>query len=191
MKKVSRLPTWTAVNSNGKRGQGAVTDAGEPNSPLDTAEPRRKIVRSLATEGPSPHISSTPFTSDLSDFEAAAATEQILIEASAQHLLTLASETEQPPSRSTTKVSTPSRNHSPVDPCSGDVLNMRVAEAGQEPTPAASPPVSPSSDSFSVPGKLQLQLSGLSCTTLLAAGFTGMPVETHLWSSLQSVSILA
>jgi len=68
---------------------------------------------------------------------------------------------------------------------------MPVADAGQESTTAASPPACPSSGGFSVPGKLRLQLSGLSCTTLLAAGFTDMPVATHLWSSLQSISVLA
>jgi len=65
-----------------------------------------------------------------------------------------------------------------------------VAEAGQDSTLAASPPPSPSSDGFSMPGKLRLQLSGLSSTTLLTTGFTDMPVETNLWSSLQSVSVL-
>ena len=49
MKKASRLPTWTAVNCNGKRGLGAMTDPGEPNSPAYTAEPLRKIVHSRAS----------------------------------------------------------------------------------------------------------------------------------------------
>jgi len=180
MKKVSGLHTWTAVNSNGKCGRGGMTDAGETNSPADTAKPSRKIVRSLSTESTSPHNSPPPLTCNLTDDEAATAAEQILIEASAQHLLTLASETEQPPTRSATQVSTPSSNHSPADPCSGDVLDMPVAEARQESTSAASPPASPNSDGFSVPGKLRFQQSGLSSTTLLAAGFTDIPVETHL-----------
>jgi len=85
----------------------------------------------------------------------------------------------------------PSSNHSPADPCSGDVLDLPVAEAGQESTAATFPPASVSSDGFSVSGKLTLPLSGLSSTTLLAAGFTDNPVETHLWSSLHSVSVLA
>jgi len=68
---------------------------------------------------------------------------------------------------------------------------MPLGEAEQESTPATFPPASPSSDGFSIPGKLPLQLSGLSSTTLFAAGFTDVPVETHYWSSLLSVSVLA
>jgi len=41
MKKVSGLSTWTAVNINGKRGRGAKTHGGQPNSPADAAEPPR------------------------------------------------------------------------------------------------------------------------------------------------------
>jgi len=83
MKKVSRLLTWTAVNSNGKPGREAMTEAGEPNSPADTAEPPRNIIRSLPTESHSQHINSPALTSNMSDNEAATAAEQILIEASA------------------------------------------------------------------------------------------------------------
>jgi len=97
MKKVSRLPTWMAVNSNGNRGRGAMSDAGRPNSPADTAEHLRKILRSLPAESPSPHNNPAILTSNPSDDEATMAAEQTLIEASAQHLLTLASETKQPP----------------------------------------------------------------------------------------------
>jgi len=82
MKKVSGLPTWMAVNSNGKCGRGVMTDAGEPNSPADTAKPLGKIVRSLPTERTSPHNSPPQWTSNPSDNEAAVAAEQILIEAS-------------------------------------------------------------------------------------------------------------
>jgi len=112
------------------------------------------------------------------------------VEVSAQHLVILASETKQPPPQLATQVSTPSSNHFPAEPSSSDILDMPVVEARQESTPATSSPASPSSDGFSVPSKLRLQLSGLSSTTLLAAGFTDMPVETHLWSSLQSVCVL-
>jgi len=191
MKKVSGLPTWTTFNSSGKWGQGAMTDAGEPNSPADTGEPLRKIVGILPSQSSSPHNSPPLLTSNTSDNEAMVAAEQILIEASALYLLTLASETEQPPPHSATHVSKPSSNHSPADLCSGDVLDMPVGEAGQESTPAASPPASPSSDGLSMPGKLGLQLSGLSSCTLLAAGFTDMQVETYLKSSLLCVSVLA
>ena len=98
MEKVSRLPTSMAVNSNGKCGREAMNDAGEPNSQADTAEPLKKIVRTLPTENPSPPNSPPLLTSNQSDDEGTAAAEQILIETSVQHLLTLASETEQPPS---------------------------------------------------------------------------------------------
>jgi len=128
---------------------------------------------------------------DQSDEEAAAAAWQILIEASAQHLLILASESEQTAPRSATEVITPSINHCPPDPCSGDVWDMPVAEARQESRLASSLHASPSSDGFSVPDKLRLQLSRLSSTTLVAAGFTIMPVETPLWISIKSVSVLA
>jgi len=168
-----------------------MTEAGEQNSPADTAEPPRKIVCSVPTESPTQYKSPPPLTSNLCNDEAATAAEQILMEASAQHLLTLASETEQPPPQSATQLSTPSSNYSPPDPCSGDLLDMPVAEAGQESTPADSPPASPTTDGSSVPSKLRLQLSGLTSTSLLAAGFTDMPVETHDWSSLQSVSVQA
>jgi len=73
MKNVSGLPTWTAVNSNGKHGRGAMTDAGKSNSSADTAEPPRKIVRSLPTESPSPHNSPPLLASNPNDNEAAAA----------------------------------------------------------------------------------------------------------------------
>jgi len=62
----------------------------------DTAEPLRKIVRSLPTKSPNPHNSSPSLTSNPSDDEAAVATEQILLEASVRHLLTLGLETEKP-----------------------------------------------------------------------------------------------
>ena len=52
MKKVSGLPTWTAVNINGKRGLGGMTDADEQNSRVDPAEPPRKIIRSLPRVDP-------------------------------------------------------------------------------------------------------------------------------------------
>jgi len=129
MKKVAELPTCTAGNSNGKWGPGAMTDAGEANNPADTAELTSEIVLSRATEYPSPHTSPSPLTSTLSDNEAAMASEWILMEASAQDLLTLASETKQHPRRSATQASMPSSNHSSSDPCFGNVLALPVAEA--------------------------------------------------------------
>ena len=74
-----------------------MTDDSEPNSTADTAEPRRKTVRSLPTEGPSPHSSPPLLASNSSDDEAAVAAKQIVMEVSAQHLLTLGLETEQSP----------------------------------------------------------------------------------------------
>jgi len=97
MKKVSRLPTWMAVNSNGKCSHVAMTHTGEPNSAADTAETPRKIIRSLPTVSTVSHNSPPPVTSNLSNAGAAVAAKQILIEASAKYLLRLASETEQPP----------------------------------------------------------------------------------------------
>jgi len=79
MKKVSGLPTWMAVNCNGKRGLGAMTNADKANSAADPAEPPRKIVCSLPTERPGPHNSPAPFTSNLSNDEAATAIEQIQV----------------------------------------------------------------------------------------------------------------
>jgi len=58
-----------------------MTDAGEPNSLADNTEPLRKIVCSLPTKSPSLHNSPPPLTSNPSEDEAAAAAEQILIEA--------------------------------------------------------------------------------------------------------------
>ena len=44
-----------------------MTNASEPDSLADTAEPRRKIVHSLPTKSPSPHNSPHPLTSNPSD----------------------------------------------------------------------------------------------------------------------------
>jgi len=97
MKKLSRLPTWTAVNVNGKGGSIAVTDTREPNSLADTAEPRREYDHRVPTGSTSPQNCSPPLASDLRGDEAATVHHGILIEASAQHLSTLASETNPPP----------------------------------------------------------------------------------------------
>ena len=64
-----------AVNCNGKCGLGAMSDAGEPNSPADPAEPLRKIVRSLPTKRPSLQNSPPPLISNPSDDEATPAIE--------------------------------------------------------------------------------------------------------------------
>jgi len=58
-----------------------MTDAGEPNSLADAAEPPRKMVCSLPTESPSPLKSPPRLTSNPSDDSTPTAAEQILIEA--------------------------------------------------------------------------------------------------------------
>jgi len=108
-----------------------MTDVGQPNSPADTAKLLRKILRSMST-CPSPHDTPPLLTSSLSNDEATSAPDQNLIEASAEYLLTLASKSEQLSTRSATQVSSPSSNHSPANPFSGNELDMPVAEARQE-----------------------------------------------------------
>lgn len=212
IKEVSELATGT-VNSNGKRDRTAMTEADEPNRPADPVEPPRKIVctvptidptimveqerphreanqSQLPTERLSPPDSPPPFASNLSDDLAAAASEQILVEASAQHLMMLASEVGQHADTSEeTGVSTPERDHYPGDPRSEDVhVDIPVPEAAQESNPSAPSPANESRSGSSTPGKLRLQLPGFP-STLLAAGFPAAPAETHAWSSLQSVSV--
>jgi len=75
MKKVSGLPTWTAVNSNSEGCLGAITDAAEPNCPADPIELRRENIGNLPAESPSLHNSTPRLTSNSSDNEAAAAAE--------------------------------------------------------------------------------------------------------------------
>jgi len=136
----------------------------EPNRPADSVEPPRKIVHTLPTIHPtimveqerahreanqsplptvrlSPPDSPPPFASNLSDNLAAAGSEQILVEASAQHLVMLASGSRQHADTSEeTQVSTPERDHYPGDPRSQYVhVDIPVPEAAQESNPSTLP----------------------------------------------------
>jgi len=113
IKEVSELATCR-VNSNGKRDRTAMAESDEPNRPADCVEPPRKIVRTVLTIHPttmveqerphreanqsplctvrlSPPDGPPPFASNLSYDLAAAASELLLVEASALHLVMLAS----------------------------------------------------------------------------------------------------
>jgi len=91
-----------------------MAESDEPNHPADSVEPARKIVRTVPTIHPtimveqerphrdanqsplptvslSPPNSPPPFASNLRDYLAAPASEQSLVDASAQHLVRLAS----------------------------------------------------------------------------------------------------
>ena len=48
-KKVSVLPSLTAVSSGSKRNLAAMAELDEPNSPADPAEPPRKVARLMLT----------------------------------------------------------------------------------------------------------------------------------------------
>jgi len=90
-----------------------------------------------------------------------------------------------------TKVSTPERDHSPRDPRSEYVpVDIPVQEAIQETNLSALSLANESCSGSSTLDKLRLQLPGY-LSTMLAAGFSATAAETHIWSSLQSVSIVA
>ncbi|CAZ80620.1 unnamed protein product [Tuber melanosporum] len=209
-KKASRLRTQTAVNSSPKCNLAAITDADEPNSPADAAEPPRNVARrvtaintSIESEldrvhgevNPSRRPTTRPITpnspplaSNPSHNLASDASEQVQVRASAEHLLMLASGTQQPADTSATQVSTPSRSHSPPDPSTSDVLvSMSAAEAGRELSPAANSPAS--SSRYPTPEKLRLQLPGFSSATS-AASSTAVSAETDVGSPLRFVSDL-
>jgi len=203
-KKVSVLPSLTAVSSSRKRNLGARADLDEHNSPADPAQPRRKVARlmlatdsSVAVEPERSHgefyssqqptnqlippISPSPLASSPSHDLVPTAVEQVQVRASAEHLLMLASGVGQPAEPSVTQVGTPGRTHSPTDQRSGDPLaNMMVPDAGRESGPVS--PASESSSGYFTASKLRLPLPSLS--SMLAA-------ETDVWSPLQSVSGLA
>jgi len=214
IKEVSELATCT-VNSNGKRDRTAMAESVEPNRPADSVELPRKIVPTVPTihstilveqerphreanQSPLPTVrlcppdSAPPFTSNLSDDLAAAASEQILVEASAQNLVMLASGARQNADTSEeTQVSTPERDHYPGDTRSeyGHV-DIPVPEAAQESNRSTLPLANESRSGSSTPGKLRLQLPGFP-STMLAAGFPATAAETHTWSPLRSVSVVA
>jgi len=134
-----------------------MAESDEPNHPADSVEPHRKIIHTVLKIYPTiivqqerphreanqsqlptvrlgPPDSPAPFASNLSDYLAAAASEQILVEVSAQHLVMLASRARQHCDRSEeTQVSTPVRDHYPRDPRSEYVhVDIPVPEAAQE-----------------------------------------------------------
>ena len=193
-----------AVRSSTKRYLAAMPELDEPNSPADPVEPQMKVFGPmLATEGtvaveperfpgwfnssqqpPNgliPSISPFPLPSRLSHDLVPIPDEQVQVNASADHLLILASGVGQfaePPAR---QVATPGRNLSLSDPHSGDPLaNIWVPDAGQESGSAS--PASESSSGYFTASKLRLPLPSFS--SMLAA-------ETYFWSPLQSGSALA
>ena len=139
IKEVTGLATCT-VNSNGKGDRTAMAESDDPTRPADSVEPPCNLLRTVPTihttimveqerpqreanQSPLPSVrlhppnSPPPFASNLSDNHAAAASEQILVEASAQHLVMLASGARQHAETSQeTQVSTPERDHDPGDP---------------------------------------------------------------------------
>ena len=203
-KKASVLPSMTAVSSSSKRNLAAMTELDVPNSPADPAEPPRKVARlMLAIDsgvdvGPershgefnssqqptnqlSPPISPPLLASSSSHDLAPTADEQVQVNASADHLLMLASgvgQSAEPPAR---QVGMPGRNRSPSDLHSRDRLgNMAVPDPGQE---SGSPsPASESSSGYFTASQLWLPLPSFS--SMLAA-------ETYVWSPLRSGSALA
>ena len=160
-KKVFRLSTRTAVNSCGKCDLAAMANTDKPNSPADAAEPRRKVAHGVPiinsslegepdrlhgkvnrsrqpTTTPSPPDSPPPLAPNPSHDLASAASEQLQLRTSAEHLLMLASGAQQPADTSATQVGTPSRSHSPSDLCADDrLVDMVAADAGQKLDPAA------------------------------------------------------
>ena len=119
------------------------------------------------------------------------ASEQILVEASVQHLVMLASEARQHAGTSEeTRVSTPAGDHYTSNQDSGVVdWDIPVPEATQGSNLSAPSPANECSSGYSTPGKLRLQLPGF-LSTMLAAGFPAVSAETHVWSPLQSVSVV-
>ena len=202
-KKALVLPSLTAVSSSSKRNLAAMAELNELNSPVDPAEPPRKVPRlMLATDSSVevepershgefnssqqlsnrliPPISPPPLASSPSHNLAHIAVEQMQVRASAEHLLML-SGVGQPAEQSVTQVGTPGRTCSLSDPHSRDPLaNMMVPDTGRESEPAS--PARGSSSGYSMASKLRLPLPSFS--SILVA-------ETDVWSPLQSVSALA
>jgi len=209
LKKVFRQSTRRAVNSSGKRDLAAMAEADELNGAADTTEPLRKVTHRVPnidssiegepdrlhrevnwsrqpTATPTPPKRPPPLAPNPCHDPASAASEQLQLRTSAEHLLMLASGARQPADTFTTQVCTPSRSHSPSDPCADDVLvDIAAADAGQKLGPATSSRAS--SSGYFTPGKLQLQLQGL-LSAMLAAGPTALSAETDLRSPLRFIS---
>ena len=115
-----------------------------------------------------------------------AASEQLQLRTSAEHLLILASGAQQPADTLVTQVGTLSIRHSPTNRCADNALvDMVAADAGWKLGPATSSQAS-SSGYFTL-GKLQLQRPDLS-SAMLAAGPTDLSAERDLRSPLRFVS---
>jgi len=186
-----------------------MADANKPNGPADAAEPPRKVTHSAPiiassiegepdrlhgevnrswqpTATPSPSNSPLSLAPNRSHDQAPAAPEQPQLRTSGEHLLMLASGTQQPADILATQVSMPSRSHSPSDPCADDALvDMAAADAREKLGPVASSLAS--SSGYFTPGELRLQLPGLS-SAMLAACPTALSAETDLRSPLWFVS---
>ena len=183
LKNVFQLSTQTAVNTSGKRDLAAMAEADQPNGPADAAESPKKVARSVPiinssiegepdrlhgevnqsrqpTATPSPPNSPPPLAPNPSHDLASAASEQLQLRTSAEHLLMLASGAQQPADISATQVGMPSRSHSPSNLCANDALvDMAAADAGPKLGLATSSRAS--SSGYFTPGKLRVQLPGL------------------------------
>ena len=90
-----------------------------------------------------------------------------------------------------TQVTTPEKDHYPSDSRSGYIhVELLLPEATPESHPSALSQARESLSVSSTPRQLWFQLPGFS-STMLAAGFPAAPAETHIWSSLLSVSVVA
>jgi len=182
LRKVFRLSTRTAVNSSSKRDLAAMAEADEPNGPADAAASPRKVACGV----PSPPNSPPPLAPNASHDLASPASEQLQLRISGEHLLMLASGAHQRADTSATQVGTPSRSHSPSNLSADDALvDMAGADAGRKLDPAASSRAS--SSGYLTPGKLRLQLPGLS-SAMLAVGPTDLSAETDLRNPLRCFS---
>jgi len=209
LKKVFWLSTRTAVNTSGKRDLAAMVEADDPNGQAEAAEHQRKVARGVPiinssiegepdrlhgeanwsqqpTATPSPPNIPPPLAPNLRHDLGSAASEQLQLRRSAEHLLMLASGAQQHANTLATQVGTPSRSHSPSNLCADNALvDMKAANAGRRLGLAVSPRASASG--YFTPGKLLLQLPGLS-SAMLAASPTALSTETDLRSPLQFVS---
>jgi len=162
LKQVFLLSTRTAVNSHGNCDLEALPQGDKRNDPADAAEAPRMVARSLPiidssiegepdrlyrevnqsrqpTATPSPPNSPPPLAPNPSYHLASAASEQLQLRTSAEHLFMLASGAQQPADTLATQVGTPSRSHSLSDLCTDHALvDMAAADAGQKLGPAAS-----------------------------------------------------
>jgi len=203
-KKVSVLPSFTAVSISSKRNLAAMAELDELNSPADPTEPPRKVARlmlatnsSVEVEQERSHVEFNlsqqptnrliqpiippPLASSPSHDLAPTAVEQVQVRASGEHVLLLASGVWQPAEPSVTHVGTPGRTRSPSDPRAGDPLAyMMVPDAGRE--SGLSSPASESSSGYFTASKRRLPPPSFS--SMLAP-------ETDVWSPLRSVAALA